>query len=726
MSTKRPYLHTFRTTLDPFQVYQAIGPLQDRILLDSSKKDSPYSSYSYIGVEPFLLLRSEKGSCSIRDLRKDPSSWEDLSDQNFYAYLKDTLKQFPIVNETDLPFIGGALGYFSYDVPDAYLVFYDTILAYDHKKDQYRFCSMEIFPGARERIHSYVEKIHTYAQERWTYPPQKGISQKPVHMTSPFTKEEYMKQIDAMKEYIAAGHIYIANMTHTFRGEVYDSPLHYYQNLRELNPAPFSAYMPLEGFSLLCSSPERFLRLSKGKVETRPIKGTRPRSHDPIFNEAMKNELLASEKDKSELLMIVDLERNDLSRVCKNHSVEVPELFSLEEYASVYHLVATVTGELDDEYDAVDLLEASFPGGSITGAPKIRAMEIIDELERSKRGPYTGSLGFIGFDGDMDLNIIIRSILIKENTAYIGVGGGITCESEPEAEYKETLAKAKLLFSALNHHVPALSDLHFGKGILPPEIDKGRGTVLQVDDGISFGLSFFETILLRKQPIFLEAHLKRLNASLRAFDIPTYIPASLITDIVSTWKLENMALKIMVSRENILISIRPLTYTPEYYERGAKIKLSDLIRSSRSKLVPHKSANYGELILALREAHKEGLDDVLFCNEEGHLCESAICNLFLIKDGQLFTPHLDCGLLPGILRAYVIEHFPVQEAKLTPLDLQHSDGAFLTNSLVGIINLSELQIGRRNYRLPIHPLQEEIALHYQRTLSSLSGINKKE
>ncbi|MBN2220741.1 MAG: aminotransferase class IV, partial [Vallitaleaceae bacterium] len=391
----------------------------------------------------------------------------------------------------------------------------------------------------------------------------------------------------------------------------------------------------------------------------------------------------------------------------------VPQLFSLEEYASVYHLVATVTGELDCQYDAVDLIQATFPGGSITGAPKIRAMEIIDELERNKRHAYTGSLGFIGFDGGMDLNIIIRSIIIKDQKASIGVGGGITCESDAKSEYEETLAKAKLLFSALNTYVPSLSDITFAPGILPEEIATKRSATLQIDDGISFGLSFFETLYLNHQPIFLEEHLNRLNASLKAFNIPIYIPASLLREVISTWELQNTALKIMVSRENILISIRPITYTPEYYDRGAKVKVSHHRRSSSSKLIHYKSANYGELILALREAHNEGYDDILFLNEADHLCESAICNLFLIKDGKLFTPPLSCGLLPGIVRAYILEHYDVEESNLTLQDLLLADGAFLTNSLVGILDLRELTIDQKKYTLPISPLQKEVALHYK-------------
>lgn len=202
--------------------------------------------------------------------------------------------------------------------------------------------------------------------------------------------------------------------------------------------------------AIVSSSPERFIKVEDGIIETRPIKGTRPRGATPEEDKINREELLASEKDRSELLMIVDLERNDLGRIAKTGTVKVPELFVLEEYATVYHLVSTVVAEVKEECDAVDILEATFPGGSITGAPKIRAMEVIDELEPTQRNIYTGSIGYIGFNGDIDLNIVIRTVLCKDNKAYFQVGGGIVWDSDPEMEYQESLDKAKAQMMALS------------------------------------------------------------------------------------------------------------------------------------------------------------------------------------------------------------------------------------------------------------------------------------
>jgi para-aminobenzoate synthetase component 1 len=231
-------------------------------------------------------------------------------------------------------------------------------------------------------------------------------------------------------------------------------PFNVFTTLRKNNPSPFGGYFNYGDFQIISASPERFLKLTDKKIETRPIKGTIKRGSSPKEDAVLKKELINSEKDKSELLMIVDLERNDLNRTCIPGSVKVPENFAIEEYATVYHLVSTVVGELKKENDITDLLKTAFPGGSITGTPKIRAMEIIDELERCPRAIYTGSLGYIGFDGNCDFNIIIRTLLHKEGTYHLGVGGGITCESNPESEYKETLQKAKALFNALEceHH----------------------------------------------------------------------------------------------------------------------------------------------------------------------------------------------------------------------------------------------------------------------------------
>ncbi|MCI8465034.1 MAG: aminodeoxychorismate synthase component I [Lachnospiraceae bacterium] len=270
-----------------------------------------------------------------------------------------------------------------------------------------------------------------------------------IQVEANFGKEDYLKAVDDVVSHIIEGDIYIMNLTQQLAISSKKQPYQVFQTLRQNNPSPFGGYFQYGDFQIISASPERFLQMKRGHVVTRPIKGTRKRGETEAEDKAFRRELLESEKDKSELLMIVDLERNDLNRVCVPGSVQVTELFGVETYATVFHLVSTVEGELERGKTVMDLMEATFPGGSITGAPKPRAMEIIDELEHGRRGLYTGTMGYLTLDGDCDFNIVIRTAIHRDGTYFLGVGGGITCESEREFEYEETLQKAKALLEAM-------------------------------------------------------------------------------------------------------------------------------------------------------------------------------------------------------------------------------------------------------------------------------------
>ena len=277
-----------------------------------------------------------------------------------------------------------------------------------------------------------------------------ALSSKKVLLRSNFTREQYIKAVAAAREYICAGDIFQVNLSQRFEADLPIFPYELYRRLRLINPAPFASYLNLDGVMVVGASPERFLRVEGDLVQTRPIKGTRPRGASVAEDEVMAKELLSSVKDRAENVMIVDLERNDLGRVCRYGTVRVRELCLLETYATVFHLTSTVEGRLRGGKNRIDLLKATFPGGSITGAPKVRAMEIIDELEPTKRSVYTGSIGYLSFSGEMDINIVIRTFLIKDGRAYFQVGGGIVYDSDPEAEYLETLDKGRALIEALN------------------------------------------------------------------------------------------------------------------------------------------------------------------------------------------------------------------------------------------------------------------------------------
>jgi para-aminobenzoate synthetase component 1 len=264
-----------------------------------------------------------------------------------------------------------------------------------------------------------------------------------------FTADTYKDSVRRVKEYILAGDIYQANLSQRFSAPLLEPAWGLYRRLRMVNSAPFSAFLNFGDFAVASSSPERFLLVEGPDVETRPIKGTSRRYEDAALDAGSRRDLLASLKDAAELSMIVDLERNDLGRVCDYGSVEVTEHAVLESYAMVHHLVSTVTGRLNDGRDVIDLLKATFPGGSITGAPKIRSMEIIDELEPTARSVYTGAIGYLGLNGRHDLNIAIRTMIMRGGRVYFQVGGGIVADSEPESEFQETLDKGRAMFAAV-------------------------------------------------------------------------------------------------------------------------------------------------------------------------------------------------------------------------------------------------------------------------------------
>jgi para-aminobenzoate synthetase component 1 len=325
-----------------------------------------------------------------------------------------------------------------------FLGLYPGALVIDHLEDTVYLTDANFDHKGKERINDFKLILENSEQGPFLdYKYSKG----PVE--SNFSKENYLLGIQKVKDYIRSGDIYQANFTQRFTCMLESHPFELYQELRKKNPAPFSSYIDFDTGYVCSSSPERFIKVRKGKIQTRPIKGTMPRYKDPIKDDESKKRLINSKKDQSELLMIVDLERNDLSKIAQTGSVKVPELFKLESYETVHHLVATVEANIDPKYSITDVIKATFPGGSITGTPKIRAMEVIDELEPTARGLYTGSIGYIDFNQNLDLNIVIRTFICKNNQAYFQAGGGIVWDSSLEGEYQESLDKAIALKNTL-------------------------------------------------------------------------------------------------------------------------------------------------------------------------------------------------------------------------------------------------------------------------------------
>jgi para-aminobenzoate synthetase component 1 len=468
---RHPLIEEWLTDLSPAQVWRILCDQPGVFFLDSAMVDGRLGRYSFVGCRPFLTFESRGRRIMITHNRTIGRS-----SGNPFDELGQLLDAFTL-DRTDLPvpFTGGAVGYFGYDagrhleklphhskddlkLPECSFGFYDVIYAYDHLKNRSYLISTG-FPEPEEsaRLRRAQERQDEFKKRLTDVRPINSISAfpsiVPPKVTCNFTHDEYLTAVEQARQYIIDGDIFEVNLSQRFEVSLSMTPMVLYDRLRYINPAPFAAYLDCGGFSIVSASLERFLKLSGNIAETRPIKGTRKRGATDIEDQALAAELLASDKDRAENMMIVDLSRNDLGRVCRYGTVKVTALAVLETFPTVFHLTSTIVGELAEGNNRIDLLKAAFPGGSVTGAPKVRAMEIIDELEPTRRGIYTGAIGWLGFNGDFDLNIAIRTIVAKSKKAHFQVGGAVTFDSNPEAEYQETLHKARALFQALgaNH-----------------------------------------------------------------------------------------------------------------------------------------------------------------------------------------------------------------------------------------------------------------------------------
>ena len=447
--------------------------------------------YSFLAADPAVVVQSKGRTTERLTLRDGDRRRLDVDALTAVRELTARHQTSPIAGLP--PFQCGAAGYIGYDwsatlerlpapryddlgIPDVVLGIYDWVIAWDHIAGRAWIMSSgfpEIGPARRERAEARIASVRqalaeaepvtrgdarrastTRLESRSPEAPSFGMPDvdgaDTMGLRSSFSRTAYKEAVSRVREYILAGDIFQANISQRLEAPLADTPWRLYRRLRALNPAPFAAYLDFDEIIVASASPERFLKLDETRhVETRPIKGTRPRGVGPEHDFALGVALTESAKDRAENLMIVDLLRNDLSRVCLPGTVRVPELFGLEHHATVHHLVSTVTGELASDADMFDLLRATFPGGSITGAPKIRAMEIIAEIEPSRRGVYCGAIGYLSSTGALDTSIVIRTYLALGNRVYFSVGGGIVADSDPDDEYRETLHKARALIATL-------------------------------------------------------------------------------------------------------------------------------------------------------------------------------------------------------------------------------------------------------------------------------------
>ncbi|MDV2989137.1 MAG: aminodeoxychorismate synthase component I [Dehalogenimonas sp.] len=464
---RQPLIEEWNPGIDPADIFQILSGDPGVFYLDSALTSDRQSRYSFIGSRPFALITSRGRRISV----SRNNQLIEHRQGNPFDEIGRVLKTFALeAPDSPVPFCSGAVGYFGYDagrqlekiprrtvndlkLPECRFGLYDLVYAYDHR-EQRGYIISNGFPetdeagrtqAARERAAEFKRRISSVIT-----PCSTNLSVPAIpRIESNFSYEDYLATVARARDYIISGDIFEVNLSQRFTVELKIPPAELYQRLRRINPAPFATYLDGGGFSVVSSSPERFIKLSGNTVETRPIKGTRRRGENAAEDAIISAELLASEKDRAENMMIVDLERNDLGRVCCYGSVSVTDLAVLETFPSVFHLTSSVTGRLRADQNGISLLKAAFPGGSITGAPKVRAMEIIEELEPHRRGIYTGAIGYLGFNGDMDLNIAIRTIVTRKNQAFFQTGGAVTYDSDPETEYQETRHKAWAMFQAL-------------------------------------------------------------------------------------------------------------------------------------------------------------------------------------------------------------------------------------------------------------------------------------
>ena len=521
---------------------------------------------------------------------------------------------------------------------------------------------------------------------------------------SSFSRDAYMAAVKKVKDYIVSGHIYQVNLSQRFEGAFYGSPFAMFKTLFEKAPAPFYAYVNAGDHRIVSTSPERFVQRTGRRVETRPIKGTRPRGNTEERDRANAEALLQSRKDDAELSMIVDLLRNDLGRVCEGGSVRVADHRRLEAYRNVFHLVSVIEGTLMAGKDSVDLVRAAFPGGSITGCPRIRAMEIIDELEPCRRQLYTGSIGYIGFHDTMDLSIAIRTATIANGRIYFSVGGGVVYDSDPADEYEETLHKGSSIMGLFESHGGPAGGAHamaWFNGQMVPGADVRLNAA---DKGVMYGYGFFETIRVKNgEPAYLDAHVDRFNRAWRAlFEAPEpdLTWPDIVWQVITENRLESGLARVKIAAfcrddgesepfsASIVVTAAPVRHRLDVLQKTG-LDLVVYPHGRQTPLADHKTLNYLYYYLAGKWAKKKGANEAVILNPDGSVSETNTANIICIRGKEAVLPASDY-VLPGIMGRQAAAHladkgYTVIKQKVMVEDLPGFDAILLTNALMGVV-----------------------------------------
>lgn len=697
--------------------------------------DLDCARYHILATKPWLSVKSFGSRVTLtssyakHDFPADP-----------FQVMQSLLTRYQQSIDTALPVAAGFFGYLAYDLkdhlerlprtcvddlklPQLCLFAPAIILIQDRQTDQTFLCVPRRKEGNTETWEAdllfFEETIQKPAAASHGY----HIGRKAF--TANFSQNNYMQAICDIREYIAAGHVYQVNMSQRFESEFSGNAFDLFMSLYDSNPAPFFAYIEAGDHRIVSTSPERFIRQTGDRIETRPIKGTRPRGTSPEEDTQMRESLLTARKDDAELSMIVDLLRNDIGKVCTGGSVQVVRHKQIEAYENVFHLVSIVEGTLAPGKDAVDLIRAVFPGGSITGCPKIRAMEIIDELEPCRRHIYTGSIGYIGFHQTMDLSIAIRTATIADNRIVFSAGGGIVYDSDPLAEYEETLHKGRTLMNVLQAcSKPAASSgkIWINGRIIPEEM----AAIPVTDLGVQYGYGLFETIRAsNSKTAYLPEHIDRFNTAWEKI-MPSEPPDLTWEDVIQQVLAANglqdktAAVKMMATfgtpgtprpHPNLIVTARPYTHRLDG-KKDPGIHLITCPDPRQTPLADYKTMNYLYYYLAGRYAAERQGDEALILNPDGSLSETNTANILLVKGKEVLLPK-SAAVLSGIMEKVICRYlktagFTILEATIFQKDLFTADQVMITNSLIGAVPVLSLD----QKKLPADPrLCEKINNH---------------
>jgi para-aminobenzoate synthetase component I len=682
------------------------------VLLSGSELDC--SRYHILGIDPWLRVvakgRTIDVFCSQQHWRveEDPFVFLQTLQDHFH------LKEMP---SKPVPFSAGFMGYLAYDLkdviedlprtcvdtglPDLWLAAPAMILVHDRKSGLTTLSVPVLENNGSTRPPAEIAGQLKHTLQDAPSPGNTNFSMDPRGLVSGFEKQQYLRAVKKIIQYLRAGDIYQANLAQRFETGFSGDAYALFQQLFARNPAPFFAFIQAGDHQIVSTSPERFLFQQGTRVETRPIKGTIARGRSPEQDRKNGEILCRSIKDEAELTMIVDLMRNDLSRVTVHGSVQVTEHKRLEPYENVFHLVSIVQGELAAGKTGVDLLKAAFPGGSITGCPKIRAMEIIDELEPVRRHVYTGSIGYISFHDTMDLSIAIRTATIKDHRIFFSVGGGIVYDSDPEKEFQETLDKGKTIMETL---AKGGGGVRAGQGprawINGKMVDQDQAVAPAGIPGFQYGAGVFETIRAdRGNPVRLSAHIDRMNRSWQALfasDPPDITWARVVDLLIEENHLgtKTAAIKIIMAYPGFLAAFaRPYDHRLTVLGKTGL----DLVTYPHPRYTPlagHKTLNYLYYELAGQYAKKNHGDEALILNTDQTVSETNTCNI-LILDGHKAIVPASPHVLPGVTLAAAVSGLKLQGYEILSQPVHAGDlcafpNILLTNALMGAVRVNHL------------------------------------